>query len=131
MCETCPARFTCQEPGTVEPSDCPAGFYCAANNSSPEPCPIGTYSTSLSLAEESECLLCAPGRYCATVGLTEPTGECLAGYFCEAGANASHAVVDRETPSGRHIVGLCPAGYYCLIGSAEPLVCPAGTYCLG
>ena len=115
----------------MEPSDCPAGFYCAANNSSPEPCSIGTYSTSLSLAEESECLLCAPGRYCATVGLTEPTGECLAGYFCEAGANASHAVVDRETPSGRHIVGLCPAGYYCLIGSAEPLVCPAGTYCSG
>ena len=25
---------------------------------------------------------CTPGMYCATAGLSEPTGNCTAGYYC-------------------------------------------------
>ena len=42
-------------------------------------CPLGTYSNMTGLIEESECWDCSPGYYCATEGLTEPTGPCDAG----------------------------------------------------
>lgn len=65
------------------------------------------------------------------MGLLEPTGECLAGYFCEAGAVESFGEVDESIPSGRRRVLLCPAGFYCIEGAKVPMACPVGTYCSG
>jgi hypothetical protein len=130
-CQECPERYTCQQPGTVVSSICPAGYFCEVNNSSPEPCPMGTYSNRTGLGDTSECVLCAPGKYCATIGLQAPTGECLAGYFCEAGAIESCGEVDEAIASGRRRVVLCPEGHYCIAGAKVPVPCPPGTYCTG
>ena len=52
------------------------------------------------------------------------TGDCDAGFFCQAGANSS--------APGPHpdyaMNGLCPAGYYCPIGTKTPEPCPLGTF---
>ena len=130
-CQPCPEGYTCEHTGTVTPEICPAGYYCGDNNTSPEPCPIGTYSNETGLGDTSECKLCAPGRYCAGLGLQEPTGECLAGWFCEAGAKESFGEVDETTASGRRRVLECPAGAYCIEGAEVPIACPQGTYCSG
>ncbi|EKX46973.1 hypothetical protein GUITHDRAFT_107322 [Guillardia theta CCMP2712] len=130
-CQGCPSGKACVQPGTIQPTVCPAGYYCESNCSSPTPCPIGTYSSSLGLEAESECRLCPAGRYCASVGITQSTGECIAGIFCEAGANDSSTLVDAESPSGRRRVIPCPAGHYCIAGSEAPSPCPPGTYCAG
>ncbi|EKX30893.1 hypothetical protein GUITHDRAFT_83597, partial [Guillardia theta CCMP2712] len=130
-CLDCPAGFVCSDIATIQPTVCPAGYYCESNCSSPTPCPIGTYSSSLGLEAESECRLCPAGRYCASVGITQSTGECIAGIFCEAGANDSSTLVDVESPSGRRRVIPCPAGHYCIAGSEAPSPCPPGTYCAG
>eukprot|EP00961_Rhodomonas_salina_P128410 1730536-Rhodomonas_salina.1 len=61
--------------------------------------------------------------------MTEATGDCMAGYFCESGANTSASVVDVMTPSGRQKSGLCPGGFYCIAGAVVPARCPRGTFC--
>ncbi len=50
---------------------------------------------------------------------------CNAGYFCKEGAVVGTPETD---PTGGNRYGPCPAGYYCPIGTAEPIPCPAGTY---
>lgn len=62
----------------------------------------------------TDCQPCTAGSYCADSGLTQPTGPCLAGYYCPAGTS---------TPTLP-----CPAGSLCPTGSASPVPCPAGTY---
>ena len=48
-------------------------------------------------------------------GLSNPTGLCQAGYFCQAGSH----VFNGDT---------CPPNYYCPAGCAMPIRCPSGTY---
>lgn len=55
--------------------DCPAGSYCPAGTGSAIPgCPIGTFSIQQNLKSSNECTTCTGGSYCATTGLTAPTG---------------------------------------------------------
>ena len=63
------------------------------------------------------------GKYCGQTGLTEPSGDCNAGYYCSG--NSSTAM-----PSG---VGgdQCQAGYYCPAGAYQPITCDPGSYCAG
>jgi hypothetical protein len=42
--------------------ECPAGFYCPAQSSEPQKCPHGTYSISVRLTAEDQCLNCTPGK---------------------------------------------------------------------
>jgi len=60
-------------------------------------------------------------RFCESNGLTEVTGDCLAGYYCTSGAILRNPV---DQPYG----DLCTAGHYCEEGSAWPQPCPPGTY---
>jgi hypothetical protein len=89
------------------------------------PCPAGTYSSQQSLTNASQCLSCTPGSYCATLGLTAPTGNCSAGYYCTGGSS-----LQKPGASGVPVGfgGICPVGSYCLPGSDSPIPCPAGTY---
>ena len=54
-------------------------------------------------------------------GLTEPTGQCDAGYVCVTRANTSTPV---DGLSGYE----CLPGYFCPKGSAQGVKCPQGTF---
>ena len=59
---------------------------------------------------------CPGGTYCASTGLSAPTGNCTGGYYCPAGS------------TGVQGVGLCARGFSCPSGS-ERITCDAGLYC--
>jgi hypothetical protein len=124
-CAPCPAGFLCPNQTTIITTPCPAGYYCPAGAFVATPCPAGTYSTQLALSNSTQCTACPPGQYCATLGLTAPTGNCSAGYYCSAGS-------DQSKPGASGVaVGFgaaCPVGTFCPAGSAAPTPCPAGTF---
>ena len=67
--------------------------------------------------------LFAGGEYCDSAGLSQPSGPCVAGYYCTAAAvTATPAVADGY---GGH----CVAGQFCPAGSDWPTVCTAGHFC--
>ena len=69
----------------------------------------------------SECTPCSGGMYCESMGLSVPTGDCTAGYYCTQGASVS-------TPSDGVTGDECLMGGYCLQGSNATTLCPPGTY---
>uniref|UniRef100_A0A3Q3IVN5 Uncharacterized protein n=1 Tax=Monopterus albus TaxID=43700 RepID=A0A3Q3IVN5_MONAL len=104
---------------TAEGGPCPAGHYCPEATVHPLPCPRGTFSDLIGLAQE-DCQPCLPGYYCDAVGLSVPSGECWEGFICLRGA-------DRPDPPVRGSRGgPCPK-YYCPEGSVAPQKCPLGT----
>ncbi|XP_010632163.1 neurogenic locus notch homolog protein 4-like [Fukomys damarensis] len=76
----------CLCPATATGGKCPAGSYCPMGSPEPTPCP--------------------PGSFCATSGLSIPSGPCQAGYFC-AGGSMSPAPEDDITGAP------CPPGSFC------------------
>ena len=100
---------------------CPAGFYCPRGSQHGTPCPLGTFSNDTGLQQEAQCIPCSPGMYCPTSGLTAPTGDCLAGYYCIIGSSFA-------APVNQSFGSLCPAGHYCEAGSPTPTECPQGTF---
>lgn len=51
-----------------------------AGTANPVPCPVSMWSNSTGLKSAEECQPCPGGFYCASSGLTEPTGLCSDGY---------------------------------------------------
>ena len=86
-----------------------------------EPCPLGTYGNSSGLRQDSDCTPCPGGYYCDGLGRTEPTDVCDAGFYCKEKAFTS-------APADGVTGGLCPAGGYCVAGSATPVPCDPGFY---
>lgn len=124
-CTACPAGYWCPAGSvTYNNTPCAAGYYCptGAAVDTDVPCPAGTFSNRTGLAASGECAPCLPGQYCGSPGLTAPSGDCAAGYFCAGGASTP-APVDGVTGDA------CVAGEYCPPGSASPLYCAAGYYC--
>ncbi|XP_058655214.1 SCO-spondin isoform X4 [Onychostoma macrolepis] len=148
QCLLCSAGMYCEDWGLVEPTGpcqagyfcltginfknpdanistgvggpCPVGHYCPEGTSLPLPCPLGTFSNSLYVTENTRCSLCPAGEFCGSVGLSRPSGLCREGFYCPAGASSSTGS-DSEG-------GLCPQAHFCPTGSAVPVPCPAGTY---
>nr|XP_054760934.1 uncharacterized protein LOC129267226 [Lytechinus pictus] len=121
-CDTCPARFFCTT--GYEPEECPHGFYCPAGTGYDwQPCPTGTFSNMAGLANETQCTLCSPGKFCSEINSTMVTGDCEAGYYCTEGS-------DTATPevTFKGVAGVCPEGSYCPVGSDTPTPCPRGTF---
>ena len=52
--------------GSNPPKPCGQGYYCPLMSSSPDqyPCPPGTFSSSSSLSDASQCTNCTAGYYC-------------------------------------------------------------------
>lgn len=101
---------------------CPTGHYCPQQTTTPQPCPLGTFNNVTKLTLQSQCTPCSYGKYCGSTGLTEPTGDCWAGFYCLQGAQSPNNPVVDSTG------GPCPIGSYCPNGTSYPLGCPAGTY---
>ena len=72
---------------------CPKGNYCPANSVTPTKCPIGTYSNGIGNTNINDCLPCDPGYYCATQGLSLPTGLCDPGYVCDVDLTTSNPII--------------------------------------
>ena len=115
--------------------DCHAGWYCIQGSYQAEPvmpdniteptctsawsnytggqCWPGSFCP-LSSSYPTEC---TAGTYCADSGLTDPSGDCFAGFYCPQGS------VQADPPATP-----CTAGHYCEAGSPVPTACPQGTY---
>jgi hypothetical protein len=85
-CSPCPSGALCTGFGLQNYSVCPQGSYCPLGSAFPIACPIGTFSAQYNLGNASQCTPCLRGQYCESQGLTAPTGLCIQGFFCNAGA---------------------------------------------
>ncbi|CDJ49290.1 Cast multi-domain protein, related [Eimeria brunetti] len=90
---------------------------------------LSTTDSQVYLSEIQVSGTSSPGQYCGTRGLQDPTGNCLAGYYCKGGAWSPAPHPDEKNPDG--ISGsagsLCPIGYYCPAGTDSPKACLEGT----
>lgn len=68
-CKNCPAGFFCPI-NTTSPYPCPPGYYCPLNSmiQDANPCPQGTFNNLTSRTSLSDCQACIPGSYCSTKG---------------------------------------------------------------
>ena len=138
----CDAGFLCLEgcdspdggqPNGVDLLYCPAGNYCPQGTTHEVPCPPGTYRPEDGAAAVEDCYPCSQGEYCGTSGLTEPTGNCSAGYYCHHNNSIPTPETGVELVSFQYFSGsrggdVCPAGYFCPPGTHDPQACPGGTY---
>ena len=120
-CNPCLEGYYCALHGTITPVKCTAGNYCPTGASTPQPCPLGTFSNTLQLLKDTDCTACSPGFYCDSTGRTTVTGQCDAGYVCTGGSK-------EKAPVGKSYGDLCPAGHYCPAGTHTPIKCPIGKY---
>ena len=136
-CSLCVAGGYCPR-SSQEPVLCPRGFYCPTGISIPQACPPGTFGNSTGLRKLQDCEICSPGYYCDGYGLNAPRGLCAPGFFCLSGSNSStpYSLISNAVhvvnstawmlTYGQYLVhavgGICPAGYYCPLGSALPIV---------
>lgn len=93
-CKSCPAGYVCLAKATTfNDSVCPSGSYCPVNTSVPTLCNEGTFNALTGQKEPSNCVLCTAGTYCEGSGLSKPTADCYAGWFCKNGST-------KPTPDG-------------------------------
>jgi hypothetical protein len=126
-CSACPVTKACETFGlNTNYKTCKAGYFCLAGAISQIPSTTipssgGRCAQGEICAEGSgTAVTCTQGKYWDRVGLSEPTGNCEAGYYCQAGGN-------RQNPRGT-LGDICPAGHYCPEGSSTYAECPIGTY---
>ena len=80
------------------------GYYCPAGTGYDwQPCPTGTFSNMAGLANETQCTLCSPGKYCSQLNATMVTGDCEAGYFCTEGSDTATPEVTFKGQSCIHV----------------------------
>ncbi|XP_032305021.1 zonadhesin-like isoform X2 [Coturnix japonica] len=96
---------------------CPLGHYCPEGTPFPVACPVGTLNNNTGGTSPESCVPCYPGCFCASIGLSSPTGPCTEGFYCPANFSSF-------SPTAF----LCPKGHFCRSGAAHPTPCPAGEY---
>ena len=118
-CESCPPGYYCPS-NSVSPIECPLGSYCVGNSDQTFPCPAGTLGMVKGLTSLGECAPCPPGKYCLE-GVTQPSGECAAGYYCyNAKDEFGQTDLQQNSP--------CRPGYKCPKGTLVEVECPEGSY---
>nr|XP_009672374.1 PREDICTED: zonadhesin-like [Struthio camelus australis] len=123
----CPAGYYCgggatdaiphRTPGFPLSGPCPLGHYCPEGTHVPVACPVGTLNNATGGTSPESCVPCYPGSFCASAGLSSPTGPCTEGFYCPA-----------DFSSFSPTAFLCPKGHFCPLGAAHPMPCPAGEY---
>ncbi|KAK7882551.1 hypothetical protein WMY93_028725 [Mugilogobius chulae] len=138
VCSHCPAGYYCPErTANFTEFPCPPGFYCpdGTRHATQFPCPRGYYNPEPMTQTLDSCLPCPPGHYCEKERLTKVSGRCEAGWFCVSAAWTSQPF-DLDNYTNANCLcpatatgGRCQPGFYCPVGSSEPLPCPPGTFC--
>lgn len=116
----CNPGFYCDGNGSrPDPPErvCLPGYYCPIGSPTPTPCPAGTMSDVWGATNDTSCILCTAGYYCAGPANTNVTGPCAAGYYCPPGQ-------ETDTPPEYN----CTLGHYCEVGTGDPVPCPSGSY---
>ena len=96
-------------------SNCPQGYYCPADTTTPIACPAGTYNNLTNQNGVEDCIACPPGDFCP-VGTSTPI-HCAAGSYRSSTGGVSQGSC-----------AACPSGNFCPLGSVDPTNCPLGTY---
>ncbi|KDO16495.1 hypothetical protein SPRG_17985 [Saprolegnia parasitica CBS 223.65] len=131
QCTPCPAGSFCDGVLTDRHQVCPQGAYCPpSTGASQPPCPVGSFNNGTGLPAITNCTVCTPGSFCASVGLVQPTALCQAGFFCNAGAVNAFGQTTSQLVNGTLSANAssCPSGSYCPVGTYQPVPCPVGTY---
>lgn len=141
-CLPCDRGKYCPNTGMTSQLSCPAGSYCAGGSALPTPCSNGTYRAATDGMAITDCFPCDTGKYCSNAGLTAPTGNCDAGFWCGLGSpvrnpgygpqqirsgfywNSTDPINTGNSTYG----GQCPQGYWCAAGTYTPTACAAGQY---
>ena len=92
---------------------CPAGSYCVAGSSIYIQCAVGTYNPNTGSTSSAACVTWDAGKKCLSRGLTAPSTNCPAGYYCT------------QNP---YTLKACEQGYYCPSGSSSQTKWPSGQY---
>lgn len=129
---------------------CLQGHFCPMNSSSPQPCAIGTNSTSLGLTKASQCQPCSSGFVCNTTATIYATIKCPSGFWCGSGTSNPYqnkclkghsCALGSALPlpceagfyqdeEGQASCKICPSRHYCLTNTTTPVTCPQGSFCL-
>jgi hypothetical protein len=120
---------------------CRAGNYCPAGALVPTPCPQGSFNPSTGSSSVAACVICTPGFFCSTMGLSAVSGACAAGFVCTGGAITNQPTLlaqgGFECSTGKFCIGGnaaavgCAAGRYNdLTGQSACFSCPGGYFCL-
>ncbi|KAJ7990480.1 hypothetical protein DPEC_G00300750 [Dallia pectoralis] len=137
-CPRCHAGYYCPERTSDHTQfPCPPGFYCpdGTRHATQFPCPRGYYNPEPMTQSLDSCLPCPPGHYCEKERLTAVSGKCKAGWFCVSAAWTSQPYdLDNYTNANclcpaTSTGGRCQEGFFCPLGSSEPLPCPPGAFC--
>ena len=132
-CNLCPAGYLCNEATIKYSIPCPVGKFCVEGSYVGSYCANGTYSLSLNLKSQSECMSCLPGKYCVN-GMV--AGNCTSGYFCKSNQGSPTPYVNiAKYPNPTDLLNFiesqlgapCPPGFYCPHGTSIPISCPFGT----
>lgn len=134
-------------------AECPAGHFCETGTSVPTPCPVGYWQENTG---QSTCNLCPEGKYCPEIGISSTAGTtdcadgfhcisgatvpkpidggitgnpCEAGNYCLAGLQYQCVAGSYEPRTGSAACQSCPAGYYCPLGSQQPIECTTTNFC--
>ena len=84
-CKTCDPGYYCDPTGlatgVIKPSNCTPGHYCPMGTKYEKEfnCSAGTYSNQYNLNKHGQCTPCPSKQFCASPGLTAPTGPCSPG----------------------------------------------------
>lgn len=165
----CPIGTYSSLPGQIDGTacqQCQPGTYCSGLAAgSATPCPPGTYCPITGGIDPNQCLIgqvcpvpglregvsCPPGQICDTMGEITPRAPCPPGTYSTGGTSTTCTPCETGyygigASTSSQCSGLCPAGYYCLPGTAfnagsnstsgsgslsqtTPLPCPLGYYC--
>ena len=144
-CIGCPIGYYCPSQAMTAPTLCNSGYICNVMNLAAQiPCPSGYFcpngtNTSDTTPGCSNCpQLCPAGYRCPLASFTKTlceagyyqnlTGQssckiCEIGYYCPSTNTVNMTVCDAGSycniPGSAVTSGLCPAGYFCLAGTAS------------
>lgn len=97
-CTPCPVGSICTGTGLSNFTSCPPGYYCPQGSAAPTAwyppwffcffvltvpaaSPASTFSNQYNIYNVSACQTCLRGQYCASTGLTAPSGPCIQGFL--------------------------------------------------
>ena len=118
----CDMGYFCTKKSTTpNPTDgitgnaCLAGGFCDMGSFESVSCKPGTFNPNTLATSEADCIACTPGKYCSGTFISVETGDCTAGYYCEAGSTIPTAIAADK-------------GYYSGVGASKQIPCAVGMY---